>query len=96
MQLQLTGHHIDITEAMRNHVQEKLQKLTRHFDQVIDCQVILTVERNEKKAEATLHVNGKHLHAEATGDDMYGAIDAMVDKLDRQLIKHKEKLKAHN
>ncbi len=95
MQLQITGHHIEVTEAMRNHVQEKMAKINRHFDHVLDCQVILTVEKNSKKAEATLHVNGKHLHAEAAGDDMYAAIDAMVDKLDRQVIKHKEKLKAH-
>ncbi len=96
MQLQLTGHHIEITEAMRNHLEEKMQKISRHFDQVLDCQVILTVEKNIKKAEATLHVHGKHLHAEAHGDDMYAAMDAMVDKLDRQVLKHKEKLKAHS
>ncbi len=95
MQISVTGHHVDITDALRNHVEEKISKLKRHFDNVVDIHVILTVEKHEQKAEATVHVSGATLFAEDTQDDMYTAIDNMVDKLDRQIIKHKEKLKNH-
>lgn len=95
MQLNLTGHHVEITDSMRNYVEEKLSKLTRHFDHVTNVHVILSVEKLEQKAEATLHLSGNDVFAEATNEDMYAAIDALVDKLDRQVIKHKEKLKNH-
>jgi len=94
MQIDITGHHVDVTEAMKNHVHDKFAKLERHFDKLIDIHVILTVESKQQKAEATLHVSGQDIHAEAASDDMYGSIDAMVNKLDRQIIKHKEKLTA--
>lgn len=96
MQINLTGHHVDITDALRDYVHEKFDRLERHFDQVIDIHVVLTVEKNHHKAEANLQVSGNHIHADATHDDMYAAIDALIDKTDRQLLKHKEKLKDHH
>lgn len=96
MQLNLTGHHIDITTPLRGYVNEKFERLSRHFDHVLNGHVILTVEKLQQKAEATLHVSGSDLHAHASKEDMYAAIDALVDKLDRQVIKHKEKIKNHH
>jgi putative sigma-54 modulation protein len=95
MQISLSGHHVEITESMRNYVNEKIDKLDRHFDQALDIHVILTVEKLRHKAEATLHVSGTSLHADSVQEDMYAAIDGLVDKLDRQGKKHKEKLKNH-
>lgn len=95
MQISISGHHVDITDSMRNYVNEKIEKLDRHFDQALDIKVILTVEKLRHKAEATLHVSGNNLYAEDTQEDMYAAIDGLIDKLDRQGIKHKEKLKDH-
>jgi len=96
MQLNLSGHHVDITDSMRAYVEEKMAKLERHFDHLTNVQVTLSVEKLEQKAEATLHLaGGNDTHAEAVHEDMYAAIDALVDKLDRQVIKHKEKLKSH-
>ena len=96
MNLSVTGHHIDITESLRAYVTEKMDKLTRHFDNVIDVHVILTVEKVRHKAEATIMLSGAKLFADAVEEDMYAAIDALTDKLDRQVIKHKEKLKDHH
>jgi putative sigma-54 modulation protein len=96
MQISVTGHHVDITDALRDYVSEKFERLERHFDQVIDIHVVLTVEKNYNKAEANLQVSGSHIHADATHEDMYAAIDALIDKTDRQLIKHKEKIKDHH
>lgn len=96
MQLSITGHHVDVTEALKNYVNEKFQRLERHFDQVIDVHVILSVEKLRQKAEATVQVNGAKLFAEEEQADLYAAIDGLIDKLDRQTIKHKEKLSAHN
>lgn len=96
MQINLTGHHVEITPALRSYVSDKFARLERHFDQVIDVHVVLTVEKQRQKAEATLHLSGTSLHADATEEDMYAAIDALVDKLDRQLVKHKEKLSDHH
>lgn len=96
MQINLTGHHVEITDALRDYVTEKMQKLTRHFDHVTNTHVILTVEKQNQKAEATVHVSGKDLFADHTTDDMYASIDALVDKLDRQIIKHKEKISSHH
>ncbi|MDH3633664.1 MAG: ribosome-associated translation inhibitor RaiA [Gammaproteobacteria bacterium] len=95
MQVSLSGHHVDITESMRNYVNEKVGKLDRHFDQALDIHIVLTVEKLRHKAEATLHVSGSNLHADDVQEDMYAAIDGLVDKLDRQGKKHKEKLKSH-
>jgi len=95
MQLNVTGHHVEITSALRDYVTGKLERIERHFDNVTNVHVILTVEKERQKAEATVHVSGGDLYAEATNDDMYAAIDAMVDKLDRQVKKHKEKLTDH-
>lgn len=92
MQLSVTGHHIDVTDSMRNYVTDKFQRLERHFDHVVDVHAILTVEKIAHKAEATVQVNGAKLFAEDTQGDMYSAIDGLIDKLDRQIIRHKEKL----
>ncbi|SCN47717.1 ribosome hibernation-promoting factor, HPF/YfiA family [methanotrophic endosymbiont of Bathymodiolus puteoserpentis (Logatchev)] len=94
MQVSITGHHVEVTEAMKQHVEEKIGKLKRHFDNVTDVHVILTVEKLEQKAEATVQISGATLFADDVQDNMYTAIDNMVDKLDRQIIKHKEKIQA--
>ncbi|MBL3598949.1 MAG: ribosome-associated translation inhibitor RaiA [gamma proteobacterium endosymbiont of Lamellibrachia anaximandri] len=95
MQISLTGHHIDITDSLKDYVDSKLVKLERHFDNVTNVHVILSVEKLRQKAEATLHINGAHVFADSVQEDMYAAIDSLIDKLDRQVIKHKEKLKNH-
>merc|ERR1711974_4454 len=95
MQINLTGHHIDITESLREYVDTKFAKLERHFDHITNVHVILNVEKTNQKAEATVHLNGAEVFASSENTDMYAAIDSMVDKLDRQVIKHKEKLKKH-
>lgn len=95
MQVSVTGHHIEVTDSLRNHVEEKITKLKRHFDNVTDVHVILTVEKLEQKAEATVQISGAKLFADDVKEDMYQAIDCMVDKLDRQIIKHKEKTGSH-
>jgi putative sigma-54 modulation protein len=95
MQVNISGHHVEITDSMRNYVEEKLERLERHFDHVTQIQVILSIEKLIQKAEASLHVAGSDIFAEATHEDMYAAIDALTDKLDRQVIKQKEKLKNH-
>lgn len=96
MQINITGHHIDITDPLRDYVTEKMDKLTRHFDHVTNVHVILTVEKQDQKAEATVHVSGADLFAQHASEDMYASIDALIDKLDRQVIKHKEKISSHN
>lgn len=96
MQLSVTGHHVDVTTAMRNYVASKMEKVERHFDLVSDVHCILTVEKLRHKAEATVNVNGGRIYADATEEDMYAAIDGLVDKLDRQVRKHKEKLVDHH
>jgi len=96
MQLNLTGHHVDITTSMRDYVTNKLERLERHFDHVTNVHVILSVEKLRQKAEATIHVTGNNIFAECEDEDMYAAIDALVDKLDRQIRKHKEKITDHH
>ncbi|WP_293007099.1 ribosome-associated translation inhibitor RaiA [Nitrosomonas sp.] len=91
MNLKLTGNHVEITDAMRDYVTSKIGKVTRHFDHVIDVSVILSVEKLKQKAEANVHVRGKDIFVEADSEDMYASIDSLVDKLDRQILKHKEK-----
>ena len=95
MQVSVTGRHVEVTEAMKQHVEDKISKLKRHFDHVTDIHVILTVEKLEQKAEATVQISGATLFADDVQEDMYAAIDNMVDKLDRQIIKHKEKVQSH-
>lgn len=96
MQLNLTGHHIDITPALRTRVADKVAKVQRHFDHATDIHVVLTVEKLRHKAEATLHVPGETIHAESVEPDMYAAIDTLVDRLDRQVKKFKEKISNHH
>ncbi|HQU14947.1 MAG: ribosomal subunit interface protein [Chromatiales bacterium 21-64-14] len=95
MQIDLTGHHIELTPALRDYVDSKMQRLERHFEHVTDTHVVLSVEKLRHKAEATLQVSGGTVHADAIDEDMYAAIDALADKLDRQLKKHKEKVGDH-
>ena len=96
MQLNVTGHHIEVTPALRGYVEKKLDRIARHFDHVIDVHCVLTVEKLRQKAEATLHVRGNAIHADATEEDMYAAIDLLADKLDRCVKKHKEKKTDHH
>src|SRR3954470_1688994 len=91
MNLNLTGHQLPITPAIREYVATKLQRITHHFDHVIDVNVIMSVEKLQQKIEATVHVRGKDIFCECSAPDMYAAIDSLVDKLDRNIIKHKEK-----
>ena len=95
MNLSLTGHHLDITPAIRDYVMAKLERVTRHFDDVIDVNVVMSVEKLRHKVEVNLHARGKDIHVEAIEPDMYAAIDALADKLDRQVLKHKEKRESH-
>ena len=92
MQLSISGHHVDVTDALKSYVSEKLSKLERHFDQITNVHVVLSVEKLTQRAEATMHVSGAELFADADSEDMYAAIDMLTDKLDRQLIRHKEKI----
>ena len=96
MQLTITGHHIDVTDSMREYVETKFVKIERHFDNLTGVHCILTVEKLQHKAEATINLTGGTLHADAISDDMYAAIDALVDKLARQVTRHKEKLTDHH
>lgn len=91
MQLNITGHHVELTDNMKEYVSSKLQKLERHIDGITNVQVTLSVEKMRQKAECTLHVSGADIHGTAEQEDMYAAIDLLVDKLDRQILKHKEK-----
>jgi len=96
MQLNVTGRHVDITPPLKDYVSDKFSRLERHFDHVTNVHVILSVEKLRQMAEATLHVSGGNIFADAEAEDMYAAIDALTDKLDRQIVKHKEKLKDHH
>ncbi|HSN40269.1 MAG TPA: ribosome-associated translation inhibitor RaiA [Burkholderiales bacterium] len=91
MNLHLTGHHLQITPAIREYVANKLQRITNHFDHVIDVNVIMSVEKLNRKVEANVRVRGKDIFCESINSDMYAAIDGLVDKLDRTIIRHKEK-----
>ena len=91
MNLHLSGHHLEVTEAMRGYITGKLDRVTRHFDHVIDVNMILSVEKLVQKVEANVHLSGKDIFVESHDADMYAAIDNLIDKLDRQIIKHKEK-----
>ena len=91
MNLQLSGHQLAVTPAIREYVGTKLQRIAHHFDQVIDVNVIMSVDKLEHQCEATVHVRGKEIFCESTAEDMYAAIDGLVDKLDRTILRHKEK-----
>lgn len=100
MNLTISGHHLELTPAIREYVQGKLERIKRHFDHVIDIAVILTVDNlpekeKRQKAEINLRVRGKDLHAESIADNLYAAIDLLIDKLDRQVIKYKTKQQDH-
>ncbi|SEG53876.1 ribosome hibernation promoting factor [Marinobacterium sp. YM272] len=95
MQINITGHHVELTDALNDYVRTKFDKLERHFDNITNTQVTLSVEKQRQQAEADLHLAGGQIFATHEHDDMYAAIDGLVDKLDRQIIKHKEKMKAH-
>jgi putative sigma-54 modulation protein len=94
MNIHLTGRHLEITPAIREYATSKIGKIKRHFDNVIDVNVILSVDKLRQKAEATIHLSGKDMFVECEDDNLYAAIDALVDKLDRQVMKHKEKISA--
>lgn len=96
MNLTITGHHVEVTQAIRDYVSGKLDRVTRHFDNVTSITVILSVEKLQQKAEATVHVRGKDIFVESDNGDMYAAIDSMIDKLDRQVIKYKQKNQDHS
>jgi putative sigma-54 modulation protein len=96
MNLTISGHHLELTPAIREYITSKIARTKKHFDHVIDVNVLLSVEKLRQKAEATVNLRGKALHVEATEADLYAAIDAMADKLERQVLKHKEHLKSHH
>ena len=96
MQINLTGHHVEVTPALRSYVSKKLERVVRHFDHVTSMHVILTVEKQTMKAEATLHVAGADIFANASHHDMYAAIDALADRIDGRVRRHKERLTDHH
>jgi putative sigma-54 modulation protein len=101
MNLTISGHHLEVTPALRNYVTGKLDRITRHFDQVVDFKVLLTVEKQKEKekrqrAECNIHVKGNDLFAESAHEDLYAAVDELMDKLDRQVVRHKTKLTEHH
>lgn len=93
MQVNVSGHHLDVTDALKSYVDTKLERLERHFDRITNVNVILKVEKQRQKAESTIRISGGEVFADAEADDLYAAIDLLADKLDRQLIKQKEKSK---
>jgi len=101
MNLTISGHHLEVTPALRSYVTSKLDRITRHFDQVVDVKVLLSVEKQKEKerrqrAECNIHVKGSDLFAECSNQDLYAAVDELVDKLDRKVVRHKDKLKDHH
>ena len=96
MKLNIKGHQMEVTPALKTFTQEKFNKLERHFDKITAINVIFNIEKLRQIAEATILVSKGELHASSESEDMYAAIDELVDKLDRQLIKHKEKLRDHH
>lgn len=101
MNLTISGHHLEVTPALRTYVTSKLDRIIRHFDQVVDVKVLLTVEKQKEKekrqrAECTIHVKGNDVFAESAHEDLYAAIDELMDKMDRQIVRHKDKLQDHH
>ena len=95
MNLSITGHHLDVTPAIREYIQTKIARVTRHVDHVIDTQVMLSVEPLKHRAEITMHVRGKDIHCEAIEDNLYAAIDVLIDKVDRKVVQHKNRTQNH-
>lgn len=95
MQSNISGHHLEVTPAIKDYVTSKLDRLNRHSDRITSTQVTLSVDKLVQKAEATIHVSGKDFFADSESENLYAAIDVLTDKLDRQLIKHKEKIRSH-
>jgi putative sigma-54 modulation protein len=100
MNLTISGHHLEVSPALRNYVTEKLDRITRHFDQVVDVRVLLSIEKQKEKerrqrAECNIHVKGNDLFAESASADLYAAVDELVDKLDRQVVRHKDRIQNH-
>ena len=95
MNVQVSGHHVEVTQAIRDYVLSKLERIQRHFDHVIDINVVLSVQKLRQKAEISVHMPGKDIHVESDDEDLYAAIDLMMSKLDRQIIKHKGKAFGH-
>ena len=96
MQINVTGHHVEVTPALRAYVTEKIQRISRHFDHVISVNVILNVEKLQQQAEATVHAAGRKLFANETSTDMYAAIDGLADKLDRQVRRYKSRIRGNH
>lgn len=101
MNLTISGHHLNVTPALRTYVTDKLDRVTRHFDQVVDVKVLLTVEKQKEKekrqrAECSIRVKGSDLFAESSHEDLYAAVDVLVDKMDRQVVRHKDRLQDHH
>ena len=96
MNLQISGHHVEVTPALREYVESKLDPVVRHFDRVTGVNVILSVEKLKQRAEVTVHVPGKDIFVENAGDDLYASIDVLFDKLDRQVQKYKQKIQDHH
>jgi putative sigma-54 modulation protein len=96
MQISISGHHVEISDSLKEYINNKMLRVKRHFDQVIDAHVVLDVAKQRHTAETTLQISGSKIHAASEHEDMYAAIDAMIDKLDRQVRKHKEKLSDHH
>ncbi|MEF8730248.1 MAG: ribosome-associated translation inhibitor RaiA [Accumulibacter sp.] len=96
MNLQVSGHHLEVTPALHEYVTGKLERITRHFDNVIDVSVILSVDKLKQKAEVTVHLAGKDVYVESVDEDLYAAVDGLVDKLERQVQKYKQKLQDHH
>ena len=95
MNLSITGHHLDVTPAIREYIQTKIARVTQHFDHVIDTQVMLSVEPLKHRAEITMHVRGKDIHCEALEENLYAAIDVLIDKVDRKVIQYKTRTQNH-
>ena len=101
MNLTISGHHLEVTPALRSYVAGKLDRITRHFDQVVDVKVLLSIENQtekerRQKAECNIHVKGSDMFAESAHEDLYAAVDELVDKLDRQVVRHKDRLQNHH
>ncbi len=98
MKLTISGHHIDVTDGIKSYITGKLDKITSHFDDVVDTKVTLSVEKHQdgKHAECTLNLKGADLFAESSNADLYAAIDEMAAKLERQVMRHKEKMQDHS
>ena len=101
MNLTISGHHLDVTPALRSYVTSKLDRIRRHFDQVVDVKVLLSLENQKEKerrqkAECNIHIKGIELFAESAHSDLYAAVDELVDKMDRQVVRHKDRLQSHH